>query len=93
MASGICRGDQSGAVAVPEGRTGSGYGDLLKAMTVDYLFSDTFPLSGEQVISAAPESRVDYLPVGKHLGSIGTASTTAKCELAKSWRDRMLVER
>ena len=41
---------------------------LLKAMTVNYLFNDTFPLSGEQVLfHAAAGSRADCLPVGKAL--------------------------
>ena len=60
---------------------------LLKAMTVDYLFNDTFPLQGgETVIFHAAAGGVGLIACqwAKHKGVklIGTASTQAKCELA-----------
>lgn len=60
---------------------------LLKAMTVDYLFNDTFPLQGgETVLFHAAAGGVGLIACqwAKHKGVklIGTASTQAKCELA-----------
>ena len=60
---------------------------LLKAMTVDYLFNDTFPLQGgETVLFHAAAGGVGLIACqwAKHKGGklIGTASTQAKCELA-----------
>ena len=60
---------------------------LLKAMTVDYLFNDTFPLScGEIVLFHAAAGGVGLIACqwAKHKGVklIGTASTKAKCDLA-----------
>ena len=62
---------------------------LLKAMTVDYLFNDTFPLKGgERVLFHAAAGGVGLIACqwAKHIGVelIGTASTQAKCELAES---------
>ncbi|MGC6534610.1 MAG: quinone oxidoreductase family protein [Parvibaculales bacterium] len=61
---------------------------LLKGMTVDYLFNDTFPLhGGETVLFHAAAGGVGLLACqwAKHLGVrlIGTASTAEKCSLAK----------
>ena len=60
---------------------------LLKAMTVDYLFNDLFPLQGgETVLFHAAAGGVGLIAChwAKHKGVklIGTASTQAKCELA-----------
>lgn len=60
---------------------------LLKAMTVDYLFNDTFPLKGGDTIlfhAAAGGVGLIACQWGKHLGVelIGTASTQEKCDLA-----------
>ena len=62
---------------------------LLKAMTVDYLFNDTFPLKGgERVLFHAAAGGVGLIACqwAKHIGVelIGTASTQEKCELAES---------
>ena len=62
---------------------------LLKAMTVDYLFNDTFPLKGgERVLFHAAAGGVVLIACqwAKHIGVelIGTASTQEKCELAES---------
>lgn len=61
---------------------------LLKGMTVDYLFNDTFPLKGgETVLFHAAAGGVGLLACqwARHLGVklIGTASTEEKCALAK----------
>ena len=60
---------------------------LLKAMTVDYLFNDTFPLQGgETVLFHAAAGGVGLIACQwakqKGVNLIGTASTQAKCELA-----------
>ena len=60
---------------------------LLKAMTVDYLFNDTFPLQGGETVlfhTAAGGVGLIACQWAKHKGVklIGTASTQAKCELA-----------
>ena len=60
---------------------------LLKGMTVDYLYNDTFPLhGGEQILFHAAAGGVGLLACqwAKHLGVdlIGTASTQEKCDLA-----------
>lgn len=60
---------------------------LLKAMTVDYLFNETFPLEGgETVLFHAAAGGVGLIACqwAKHLGVelIGTASTEDKCNLA-----------
>lgn len=60
---------------------------LLKAMTVDYLFNDTFPLKGgETVLFHAAAGGVGLIACqwAKHRGValIGTASTQEKCDLA-----------
>ena len=60
---------------------------LLKAMTVDYLFNDTFPLKGgETVLFHAAAGGVGLIACqwAKHLGVtlIGTASTQEKCDIA-----------
>lgn len=60
---------------------------LLKGMTVDYLFNDTFPLKGgEQILFHAAAGGVGLLACqwARHLGVdlIGTASTEKKCDLA-----------
>lgn len=62
---------------------------LLKGMTVDYLFNDTFPLKGgETVLFHAAAGGVGLLACqwARHLGVklIGTASTEEKCTLARS---------
>lgn len=62
---------------------------LLKGMTVDYLFNDTFPLKGEETIlfhAAAGGVGLLACQWARHLGVrlIGTASTTEKCALAMS---------
>jgi NADPH:quinone reductase len=62
---------------------------LLKGMTVDYLFNETFPLQGgETVLFHAAAGGVGLLACqwAKHLGVnlIGTASTAEKCALAES---------
>lgn len=62
---------------------------LLKGMTVDYLFNDTFPLKGgETVLFHAAAGGVGLLACqwARHLDVklIGTASTTEKCALARS---------
>ena len=62
---------------------------LLKAMTVDYLFNDTFPLSGgETVLFHAAAGGVGLIACqwARHKGVklIGTASTRDKCDLAVS---------
>lgn len=61
---------------------------LLKAMTVDYLFNDTYPLhGGETVLFHAAAGGVGLIACqwAKHLGVrlIGTAGTAQKCALAK----------
>ena len=60
---------------------------LLKAMTVDYLFNDTFPLhGGETVLFHAAAGGVGLIACqwARHLGVslIGTASTQEKCTRA-----------
>ena len=60
---------------------------LLKGMTVDYLFTDTFPLQGgETVLFHAAAGGVGLIACqwARHLGVslIGTASTNDKCRLA-----------
>ena len=60
---------------------------LLKGMTVDYLFTDTFPLQGgETVLFHAAAGGVGLIACqwAQHLGVslIGTASTDEKCQLA-----------
>lgn len=60
---------------------------LLKAMTVDYLFNDTFPLKGgDTVLFHAAAGGVGLIACqwAKHRGValIGTASTQEKCDLA-----------
>lgn len=62
---------------------------LLKGMTVDYLFNDTFPLSGgETVLFHAAAGGVGLIACqwARHIGAklIGTASTKDKCALAVS---------
>jgi NADPH2:quinone reductase len=62
---------------------------LLKGMTVDYLFHDTFPLSGgETVLFHAAAGGVGLIACqwARHIGVnlIGTASTKEKCDLAES---------
>ena len=62
---------------------------LVKAMTVDFLFNDTFSLSGgETVLFHAAAGGVGLIACqwAKHKGVklIGTASTPAKCDLAMS---------
>ena len=63
---------------------------LLKGMTVDYLFNDTFPLAGgETVLFHAAAGGVGLIACqwAKHLGVelIGTASTAEKCALAEKF--------
>ena len=60
---------------------------LLKAMTVDYLFCDTYPLNGgETVLFHAAAGGVGLIACqwARHIGVtlIGTASTPEKCALA-----------
>ena len=60
---------------------------MLKAMTVDYLFNETFPLNGgETVLFHAAAGGVGLIACqwAKHLGVelVGTASTQDKCNLA-----------
>ena len=62
---------------------------LLKAMTVDYLFNDTFVLhGGETVLFHAAAGGVGLIACqwakAKGVRLIGTASTAAKCKLALS---------
>ena len=62
---------------------------LLKGMTVDYLFTDTFPLDGgETVLFHAAAGGVGLIACqwARHIGVnlIGTASTDEKCALAES---------
>jgi NADPH2:quinone reductase len=62
---------------------------LLKGMTVDYLFNETFALSGgETILFHAAAGGVGLLACqwAKHLGVslIGTASTPAKCDMARA---------
>lgn len=62
---------------------------LLKGMTLDYLFNETFPLhGGETILFHAAAGGVGLLACqwAKHLGVnlIGTASTPEKCTLAES---------
>lgn len=62
---------------------------LLKGMTVDYLFNDTFPLTGgETVLFHAAAGGVGLIACqwARHIGVnlIGTASTEEKCALAKA---------
>ena len=62
---------------------------LLKGMTVDYLFHETFALTGgETVLFHAAAGGVGLLACqwAKHLGValVGTASTEAKCEMARA---------
>ncbi len=62
---------------------------LLKGMTVDYLFSDTFPLKGgETVLFHAAAGGVGLIACqwARHVSVnlIGTASTDKKCALAES---------
>lgn len=61
---------------------------LLKGMTVDYLFNDTFPLhGGETILFHAAAGGVGLIACqwARHMGVklIGTASTKEKCQLAK----------
>ena len=62
---------------------------LLKGMTVDYLFTDTFPLDGgETVLFHAAAGGVGLIACqwARHIGVnlIGTASTDEKCAQAES---------
>jgi NADPH2:quinone reductase len=62
---------------------------LLKGMTVDYLFNDTFALhGGETVLFHAAAGGVGLIACqwARHIGVtlIGTASTAEKCELARA---------
>lgn len=62
---------------------------LLKGMTVDYLFNDTFPLhGGETVLFHAAAGGVGLIACqwARHIGInlIGTASTPEKCDLARA---------
>ncbi len=62
---------------------------LLKGMTVDYLFNETFALhGGETILFHAAAGGVGLLACqwAKHLGVtlIGTASTEAKCDMARA---------
>ena len=62
---------------------------LLKGMTVDYLFNDTFPLKGgETVLFHAAAGGVGLIACqwARHMNVnlIGTASTDKKCALAES---------
>ena len=62
---------------------------LLKGMTVDYLFNDTFPLKGgETVLFHAAAGGVGLIACqwARHINVnlIGTASTDKKCALAES---------
>ncbi|MGB0342637.1 MAG: quinone oxidoreductase family protein [Parvibaculales bacterium] len=62
---------------------------LLKGMTVDYLFHDTFPLTGgETVLFHAAAGGVGLIACqwARHIGVdlIGTASTKEKCALAEA---------
>ena len=91
---------ENALVAVPEEVEQAAAAILLKAMTVNYLFNDTFPLSGgEQVLfhAAAGGVRLIACQWAKHLGVdlIGTASTRRQVRASKKTarRDRMLVER
>ena len=68
---------------------------LLKGMTVDYLFTDTFPLDGGETVlfHAAAGGWAHRLPMARHIGVnlIGTASTDEKCALAESHGARKCV--
>ena len=69
---------------------------LLKGMTVDYLFNDTFPLKGgETVLFHAAAGGVGLIACqwARHVGVnlIGTASTDQKCALAESHGARKCV--
>ena len=69
---------------------------LLKGMTVDYLFNDTFPLKGgETVLFHAAAGGVGLIACqwARHVGVnlIGTASTDEKCALAESLGARKCV--
>ena len=69
---------------------------LLKGMTVDYLFNDTFPLKGgETVLFHAAAGGVGLIACqwARHVGVnlIGTASTDQKCALAESRGARKCV--
>ena len=69
---------------------------LLKGMTVDYLFSDTFPLKGgETVLFHAAAGGVGLIACqwARHVSVnlIGTASTDKKCALAESHGARKCV--
>ena len=69
---------------------------LLKGMTVDYLFNDTFPLNGgETVLFHAAAGGVGLIACqwARHVGVnlIGTASTDQKCALAESHGARKCV--
>ena len=62
---------------------------LLKGMTVDYLFNDTFPLKGgETILFHAAAGGVGLIACqwARHIGVklIGTASSEEKCALAKA---------
>ncbi|HCD16836.1 MAG TPA: quinone oxidoreductase [Rhodobiaceae bacterium] len=62
---------------------------LLKGMTVDYLFHDTFPLTGgETVLFHAAAGGVGLIACqwARHIGVnlVGTASTDEKCALAET---------
>jgi NADPH2:quinone reductase len=75
-------------VKIPDGITDQqAAAVLLKGMTVDYLFNETFPLhGGETVLFHAAAGGVGLLACqwARHLGVtlIGTASTPEKCQLA-----------
>ena len=69
---------------------------LLKGMTVDYLFNDTFPLKGgETVLFHAAAGGVGLIACqwARHVSVnlIGTASTDKKCALAESHGARKCV--
>ena len=69
---------------------------LLKGMTVDYLFNDTFPLKGgETVLFHAAAGGVGLIACqwARHMNVnlIGTASTDKKCALAESHGARKCV--
>ena len=78
----------SAVVRLPEGVSDEqAAAIMLKGMTVDYLFNDTFPLhGGETILFHAAAGGVGLIACqwAKHLGVtlIGTASTKAKCDLA-----------
>jgi NADPH2:quinone reductase len=79
---------QGGLVKIPDGVSDQqAAAVLLKGMTVDYLFNETYPLhGGETVLFHAAAGGVGLLACqwARHLGVtlIGTASTPEKCQLA-----------